>query len=74
MPHWVLISLPNKLVVNEFDTNVGGGAAAELAAARAIAVTYAGANMTKVVVCMALRVITPTAPPPPPVCDDAAYP
>lgn len=70
MPHWVLIATSSKRVVNEFDTNVGGGAASELLAARGIAQTYASTNMQKVVLCSALRILTPSAIPPAPSVDD----
>lgn len=73
MAHWVLINM-NRVVVNEFDTSAGGGVAAELAAARPIAVAWANTNLVKVALCSAVRLITPVAVPPPPSSQDDPYP
>lgn len=73
MAHWVLINM-KKIVVHEFDTNVGGGAAAELAAARPIAQVWAAENLMKVSLCSAVRLITPIFSPPPPTAQDDPYP
>lgn len=67
MAKFVLLHTKSKRVVHEFD-------ASDLPAARVLAATWALANMTKVVLCAALRIITPTSTPPPPSADDQAYP
>lgn len=64
MAKFVLIGMPQKRVVSEFE-------AQDLPAARAIAQEYALATMTKVVLAAALRVVGPVVPPrTPPTIDD----
>lgn len=67
--HWILLN-PNNSVVNEFDTNAGGGVLSELVAARTVAQAWCSANMTKVRLCWASRLMTPSSVPPPPTVQD----